>query len=118
MHAHLSWSVVALAACIWAGIKAMRAARPEGASGQEVGDASPRVGLRRVGAALHGLVTLQVILGFLALVWVLKRDSASIPVLEVVFTTAHQATGALLLASAAMAWAWFLTVPERAQRTA
>ena len=62
-----------------------------------------------------GLVTLQVVLGFLALIWVLKRDSAAIPALEVVFTTAHQATGALLLASAAMAWAWFLTVPaERA----
>lgn len=113
MHAHLSWSVVALVACIWVGIKAMR----EGATSGASGDAVTKVacagsnGLRRTGAALHGLVTLQVVLGFLALVWVLKRDSAVIPTLEVVFTTAHQATGALLLASAAMAWAWFLTVP-------
>jgi len=96
MHAHLMWSVVALAACVWVGIKAMRAGSRE---------------LRRAGAALHGLVTLQLVLGFLALVWVLMRDSAAIPLLEVVFTTAHQATGALLLACAAMAWAWFFTVP-------
>jgi cytochrome c oxidase assembly protein subunit 15 len=112
MHAHLSWSVVALAACIWAGIKAMRAgAAPEGVVAEAACAGSK--GLRRSGAALHGLVTLQVVLGFLALIWVLKRDSAAIPTLEVVFTTAHQATGALLLASAAMAWAWFLTVPAQ-----
>jgi cytochrome c oxidase assembly protein subunit 15 len=112
MHAHLSWSVVALAACIWAGIRAMRAgAAPEGVVAEAACAGSK--GLRRSGAALHGLVTLQVVLGFLALIWVLKRDSAAIPTLEVVFTTAHQATGALLLASAAMAWAWFLTVPAQ-----
>lgn len=118
MHAHLSWSVVALAACIWAGIKAMRAGAASEAAGADAPCAGSK-GLRRTGAALHGLVTLQVVLGFLALIWVLKRDSAAIPTLEVVFTTAHQATGALLLASAAMAWAWFLTVPaQRALRTA
>ncbi len=117
MHAHLSWSVVALAACIWAGIKAMRAGMATSAATDALIKAphAGSKGLRRTGAALHGLVTLQVVLGFLALIWVLKRDSAAIPTLEVVFTTAHQATGALLLASAAMAWAWFLTVPaERA----
>jgi cytochrome c oxidase assembly protein subunit 15 len=117
MHAHLSWSVVALAACIWAGIKAMRAGAASSVAADAVAKApcAGSKGLRRTGAALHGLVTLQVVLGFLALIWVLKRDSAAIPALEVVFTTAHQATGALLLASAAMAWAWFLTVPaERA----
>jgi len=117
MHAHLSWSVVALAACIWAGIRAMRAGAARAAS-TDASTVAPWIGskgLRRTGAALHGLVTLQVVLGFLALIWVLKRDSAAIPTLEVAFTTAHQATGALLLASAAMAWAWFLTVPaERA----
>jgi hypothetical protein len=112
MHAHLSWSVVALAACIWAGIKAMRAGAASEGVGAEAACAGSK-GLRRTGAALHGLVTLQVVLGFLALIWVLKRDSAAIPTLEVVFTTAHQATGALLLASAAMAWAWFLTVPAQ-----
>lgn len=117
MHAHLSWSVVALAACVWAGIRAMRAGAADGPLAAGGPSAKPaQCALRRVGSALHGLVTLQVVLGFLALVWVLKRDDPSIPLLEVIFSTAHQATGALLLACAACAWAWFLTVPARGEQ--
>ncbi len=100
MHAHLGWSVVAMASCIWVGIKAMH----QGARGSA---------LRRDGMALHGLVLLQVGLGVAALLFVIMRQGTAIPTSEVIFTTAHQATGALLLGTAAATWVWFrAAVPQ------
>lgn len=77
--------------------------------------------LPRLGQALIGLVGLQLLLGIAALIAVLLRGkAASIPLSEVALTTAHQATGALLLALAALAWVWsrrllFEPVPQTAQ---
>jgi len=53
-------------------------------------------------------VGLQVALGILALVVVLMRVDAAIPIYEVVATSVHQALGALLLAMASMLAAWSL----------
>jgi heme A synthase len=58
-------------------------------------------------ALVHG-VGLQFALGIAALVVVLIRTDARIPAYEVATTSAHQALGALLLASASMLAAWSL----------
>jgi cytochrome c oxidase assembly protein subunit 15 len=58
-------------------------------------------------ALVHG-VGLQFALGIAALVVVLIRTDARIPGYEVATTSAHQALGALLLASASMLAAWSL----------
>jgi cytochrome c oxidase assembly protein subunit 15 len=94
MHLHLTWSVVAFAAMIWLGIRAMKAPA----------DCTP---LKTLGRLIHGVVTLQMLLGIVALVYVLLRKSAAIPTTEVVFTTAHQANGALLIGLSALTVAWF-----------
>jgi heme A synthase len=74
--------------------------------------ASSRAGeirpIRFFGKALVHGVGLQFALGIAALVVVLIRTDARIPVYEVATTSAHQALGALLLASAAMLAAWSL----------
>lgn len=94
MHLHLTWSVIAFAAMIWLGIRAMKAPS----------DCAP---LRPLGKGIHALVTVQMLLGIVALVYVLLRKSAAIPPMEVIFTTAHQANGALLIALSALTVAWF-----------
>jgi cytochrome c oxidase assembly protein subunit 15 len=71
-------------------------------------------------ALIHG-VGLQFALGIAALVVVLIRTDASIPVYEVAITSAHQAIGALILASASMLAAWSLRLvaaPASAAETA
>jgi len=74
--------------------------------------------LPRVGKAILHVVGLQIALGVVALMAVWSRDSTpptvsgqatpleQIPLWEVVFTTAHQATGALLLALATLLMIW------------
>jgi len=74
--------------------------------------------LPRVGKAILHTVGLQLVLGVVALIAVWSRDSAPptvsgeatplehIPLWEVVFTTAHQATGALLLALSTLLMLW------------
>jgi hypothetical protein len=54
------------------------------------------------------VVALQVLLGFVALGAVLMRRGPSIPLWEVISTSAHQATGALLLMATVQgaAWSW------------
>ena len=94
MHLHLTWSVVAFAAMIWLGIRAMKAPS----------DCRP---LQPLGKAIHAVVTVQMLLGIVALVYVLLRKSAAIPPMEVLFTTAHQANGALLIGLSALTVAWF-----------
>jgi len=94
MHLHLTWSVVAFAAMIWLGIRAMKAPS----------DCAP---LRPLGRGIHAIVTVQMLLGIVALVYVLLRKSAAIPPMEVLFTTAHQANGALLVGLSALTVAWF-----------
>jgi cytochrome c oxidase assembly protein subunit 15 len=65
--------------------------------------------IKLTGLVLLYVVVLQVLLGAGAFIVVPKgpRDSeAAIPVVEVVLTTLHQATGAVLLATALALWAW------------
>jgi hypothetical protein len=53
------------------------------------------------------LLLAAVAVGIVALVYVLLRKSAAIPSMEVLFTTAHQANGALLVGLSALSVAWF-----------
>jgi cytochrome c oxidase assembly protein subunit 15 len=75
--------------------------------------------VRRMGIGLHGIVTVQFLLGWAALGLIMVRDepaviptadqlatAAPIRVLEALVTTSHQATGALLLLLTAVAAAW------------
>jgi len=62
--------------------------------------------LRRAGIAVHAVLAAQVVLGIAALVVVLLWETEAIPVWLVVPTTAHQVTGAVLMATAAFATAW------------
>jgi cytochrome c oxidase assembly protein subunit 15 len=72
------------------------------------------------GLGLLHVVSLQVLLGIASFIVVPKgpRDpQALIPKVEVVLTTLHQATGAVLLATAVALWAWqrrLLAVPSSA----
>ena len=101
MHLHLTFAVVAFVATLWTGLRAMRmppALRP----------------LRAVGHGLLMAVGLQVVLGILALVMVITRKTEAIPLWEVVFTSLHQVTGAVLLATSVLLAAWWrrLIVPQ------
>jgi cytochrome c oxidase assembly protein subunit 15 len=64
--------------------------------------------LPRVGRAMLHTVGLQIALGVVAMIAVWSRpvESTHIPVWEVVVTTAHQATGAVLLAMSVLLMAW------------
>ncbi len=62
--------------------------------------------VRAMGKALLMLFVLQVFLGLGALVSMMMRKDGHIPTVEVVLTTTHQVTGALILAHAAMLMTW------------
>lgn len=62
--------------------------------------------LRTYGALLLGLVGVQLVLGGGALISILVRSGTDIPAYEVVFTTLHQANGALLLGASVASLAW------------
>jgi hypothetical protein len=63
--------------------------------------------LPRLGITLLALVASQLMLGLVALTMVLLRGGElPIPPIEVLFTTAHHAVGASLLASAVLLAAW------------
>jgi heme A synthase len=71
----------------------------------------------RLGGWLIILIGLQFLLGIAALVAIMVRgDRPEVPLLEVALTTAHQMTGALILANAALLAAWTrrLLAPESA----
>jgi cytochrome c oxidase assembly protein subunit 15 len=86
--------------------------------------------LPRVGKAAMHTVGLQIALGIVALIAVLSRPAATpatadqatpvaeIPLWEIIFTTAHQATGALLLALATLLMLWTRRLLNRANATA
>tara|TARA_R110000782_G_scaffold101029_10_gene187564 strand:+ start:57868 stop:59274 length:1407 start_codon:yes stop_codon:yes gene_type:complete len=76
-------------------------------------------GIRRLGAGLHGIVTVQFLLGWAALGLIMTRKeplevptadrlaaAAPIRTLEALVTTTHQATGAILLLLAVVTAAW------------
>ena len=89
MHGHLTFSIVVLIVAFIAGIRAK--------TRQEAG--VPVV--PSFGRAVNALVGIQFILGIIAFVTTVIRKTTDIPIWELVPTSAHQANGALLLASAA-----------------
>lgn len=94
MHMHLTWAVVALVTTLFIGLRAMRfpkALRP----------------LPQLGHGILMLVGIQVLLGIGSLVAVIVRKGAEIPTSEVVLTSLHQVTGALLLGTSVMLAAWW-----------
>jgi hypothetical protein len=61
----------------------------------------------RLGKALLALISLQILLGFGALTAVsLARSAPEPPAYEVIVATAHQATGAMLLAVSTLMFVW------------
>jgi len=61
---------------------------------------------KRLGTILLSLVSLQLLLGGGALIAIMIHKGETIPVYEVLMTTAHQANGALLLATSVMCFVW------------
>ncbi len=110
---HAGFSFVVMGLLIVFGAMAMRAARSGGGI----------AALRRLGAALHGVVTFQFLLGWaaLGLVSTAKEPrpipnpdqldaAAPIRLGEAIVTTAHQATGAILLMLTAVTVVWIFRV--------
>ena len=96
MHGHIGFSIVAALAVLLAASRMSAAARETPA-------------LKLLGTCATFLITVliaQVLLGLLAYVAVLVRRDAAIPLWELMFTSAHQVTGALLFASAIQGAAW------------
>lgn len=105
LYTHILWAAFVTGFAIFAGVRA--------ASKNADLPVIPRLGR----SMLH-TVGLQIALGIVAMIAVLARPAATpvtagdatpierIPLWEIVFTTAHQATGALLLALATMLMLW------------
>jgi heme A synthase len=96
MHGHLGFSIVAI-------IAVLIAASRLSAVGRERASARP---MALSAQAMVALVIVQVGLGFVALAAVLMRRGADIPSWELLSTSAHQATGALLLMAAVQGALW------------
>ena len=62
--------------------------------------------LRLLGTAVLVVVVLQLLLGIIALFAVSMRETDLPPISEVLFTSLHQATGALLLGLCVLLMAW------------
>lgn len=103
IYAHIAMAIVVTAAVILAGGRAW------------AHDAHPI--LRRLGQGLAALTGVQLLLGIVAVAAVWTRPSGAISIFEVVSTTLHQATGALILGGAVLLAAWsrrlLLPEPER-----
>jgi hypothetical protein len=107
MHGHLGFAVIALLTVLVAASRLSGTARTRH-------DCAP---LGRAGSGMAIVVAVQVALGFIAWGAVMMRRGPAIPSWEVVSTSAHQATGALLLMLAVQGAAWgrrMLAAPEPA----
>ena len=93
IHAHLTMAAIVLGVGMHAALRGMR--HPE-----------ERAVLRRFGGLVALSILLQIMLGFTAWMLVLGRKSPQPTVADAIFTTLHQATGALLLAFAVSLAAW------------
>ena len=96
MHGHIGFSIIAVLAVLLSASRMSAAARDTPA-------------LKLLGTCATFMITIlivQVLLGLLAYVAVLVRRDAAIPLWELMFTSAHQATGALLFAAAIQGAAW------------
>lgn len=93
---HISAAVIVLMAGLLAGARAWEAAR------------GPAV---KLGKILVALLLVQVTLGTFAAFIIWTRESGEAPAWEVLLATAHQATGALILAIATALAAWLYREP-------
>lgn len=100
LHGHLTGAVATIALGIFVGVRA--ATRHP---------SMPRI--TALGKAILGILGLQVLLGFGALVAVLVWKDG-LPTLGVAITSAHQAVGALLVAHVAMLVTWYFRGTARA----
>ncbi len=92
---HISVAVVVLLLCLFVGIRAW-------------GLNADSLILQRVGLAVLGVVTLQVLLGVAAVVAIGGQGPLTHPtMIQALVTTAHQVTGAILLAAAVLTACWF-----------
>lgn len=109
LYSHIAWSFVVMLLVILAGSFCMRAGRTSRAA----------MPLRLTGTFQHAMVTVQFLLGWIALWQVPPSEQArpiptadqlasahQIDTLEAVVTTAHQATGALVLGAVTLGLAW------------
>ncbi len=94
---HISAAVIVLVAGLLAGARAWEAAR------------GPAV---KLGKILVALLLVQVTLGTFAAFIIWTRESGEAPAWEVLLATAHQATGALILALATALAAWLYREPS------
>ena len=93
LHAHIVFGVLVATAAIALGVQAW-------------GRHGSVTILRRLGLGLVVLVSVQLVLGLLALAGVLSRSSEETPLFELLATSAHQSTGALVLAAAVLLALW------------
>jgi cytochrome c oxidase assembly protein subunit 15 len=93
LHAHIVFGVVVAAAAIGLGVQAW-------------GRHGEIAILRRTGLALAIVTSIQLLLGLLALAGVLTRAGEATPLFELLATSAHQSTGALVLAISVLLAMW------------
>ena len=96
MHGHVGFSIIAVLAVLLAASR-MSAMAQDNAALKLLG---------RFAAVMITILIVQVLLGLISYVAVLMRKDQVIPIWEVVFTSAHQVTGALLFAAAIQGAAW------------
>ncbi|RMF74683.1 MAG: hypothetical protein D6738_05690, partial [Acidobacteria bacterium] len=108
---HLCWAAVVALAVVMAGLRAWGLFGVEENGGFAI--------LRRIGHGLLLLLGLQVVLGIGALAAIVARAPGAGPsALEIAFATAHQVTGALLLAGAVLLALWTRRLVRPAGTTA
>ena len=93
LHSHIAFGVLVAALAIAVGLRSW-------------GRHGDQPVMRRLGLALIATISLQLLLGTGALIAVFVRPGAEIPVWELVITSAHQATGAVLLGLSTMLALW------------
>lgn len=110
LYTHILWAALVLGVVIFIGGRAWR--------GHAVASDSDRRVLGVIGKSMLNATMLQVVLGIIAMIAVWSRPSVpprtlgeatpieTIPLWETVFTTAHQATGALLFGMATLVMVW------------
>ncbi len=91
LYTHITMAIVVLVLAVIVGIRS----RARGSAP-----------LLRLGTLLLILVCVQLLLGGGALIVLILNDGVNIPLYELLMTTAHQANGALLLATTFVIWAW------------
>lgn len=93
LHVHITLGVLVAALAVAVGL------RTWGGHGEEPA-------LRRLGLAMLAAISLQLLLGLAALVAVFVRPGVEIPTWELLVTSSHQATGALLLGLGVLIALW------------